>query len=58
MKNVEIKKSAILEKAVMCPLIDNSSPSSEDKTAIFHNMVKKDDTVEARYGGQCWLGAT
>ena len=35
-KNVEIKKSAIWDKAVMRRLIDNSSPSSEEKKTVFH----------------------
>lgn len=37
----------ILEKAVMRRLVDNSSPSSDDKKTIFHKMVKKDDAVKA-----------
>ena len=46
-KNLEIDKSVILEKAVMRRLVDNSSPSSDDKKTIFHKMVKKDDAVKA-----------
>ena len=46
-KNLEIEKSVVLEKAVMRRLVDNSSPSSEDKKTIFHKMVKKDAAVKA-----------
>ena len=28
-------------------LVDNSSPSSDDKKTIFHKMVKKDAAVKA-----------